>query len=51
LEKTNNAPMAISLESTIGSCWVLDMLFVLHSSTNWPEGLEGTQSFWQKSSS
>jgi len=34
LEKTNNAPMAISLESTVGSCCGLDMLFVLHSSTN-----------------
>ena len=27
------------------------MLFSLHSSTNWPERLEGTQSVWQKLSS
>jgi hypothetical protein len=26
-------------------------LFFSHSSTNWPEGFEGTQSVWQKSSS
>jgi hypothetical protein len=32
-EKTNNSPVAISLESTVGSCCVLDMLFLLHSST------------------
>jgi len=51
LEKTNNSPVAISLESTVGSCCVLDMLCLLHSSTKWPEGLEGTLSFWQKSSS
>jgi len=50
LEKTNNGPMAISLESTVESCWVLDILFFSHSSTNWPEGLEGTQSIWHKSS-
>ena len=31
---TNNAPVAISLEPTIGSCVFLDMLFVSHSSTN-----------------
>jgi hypothetical protein len=30
--KTNNAPVAISLDSTVGSCYVLDMLFLLHSS-------------------
>ena len=51
LEKTNNAPVAISLESTVGSCLYLDMLFSLHTSTNWPERLEGTQYVWQKSSS
>jgi hypothetical protein len=27
LEKTNNASVAISLESTVGSCLFLDMLF------------------------
>ena len=27
------------------------MLFFLHVSTNWPEGLKGTYSIWQKSSS
>ena len=27
------------------------MLFLLHVSTNWPEGLKGTYSIWQKSSS
>jgi hypothetical protein len=43
--------VAISLESTVGSWCVLDMLFLLHSSTKWPERLEGTQSVWQKSSS
>jgi hypothetical protein len=41
--------VAISLESTVGSCWFLDILFFSHSSTNWP--FEGTQSVWQKSSS
>jgi len=51
LEKTNNAPVVISLESTVGSCCVLDMLFLLHSSTNWPEGLEDPKSVWHKSSS
>jgi len=45
----NNALVAISLESTVGSCWFLDILFFSHSSTNWP--FEGTQSVWQKSSS
>jgi hypothetical protein len=43
--------VAISLTSTIGSCWVCDIFFCSHSSTNWPEGFEGTQSFWHKSSS
>jgi len=38
----NNAPVVISLESTVGSCWVLDMLFFSHSSTNWLEGFEST---------
>jgi hypothetical protein len=33
LEKTNNSLVAISLESTVGSCCVLYMLFLLHSST------------------
>jgi hypothetical protein len=33
--------MAISLASTVGSCYVLDMLCFSHSSTNWPEGFEG----------
>jgi len=51
LEKTNNAPVSISMESTVGLCWVLDMLLVLHFFTNGPEGLDGTQSVWQKSSS
>jgi hypothetical protein len=37
--------VAISLASTIGSCWVCDIFFCSHSSTNWPEGFEGTQSF------
>jgi hypothetical protein len=48
---TNNALMAISLESTDGSCWFLDILFFSHSSTNKPKGFDGTQSIWQKSSS
>jgi hypothetical protein len=43
LEKTKNAPVAISLEITVGSCCVLDMLFLLHSSTNKLKGLEATQ--------
>jgi hypothetical protein len=43
--------VAISLESTVESCWFLDILFFSHSSTNWPKRFEGTQSFWQKSSS
>ena len=51
LEKTNNSPVAISLEYTVGSCCFLDMLFLLHSSTKWPEGLKGNLSVWQKSSS
>ena len=50
LEKTNNAPMAISLESTVGSCWVFDILLFSHSSTNWPEVFDVTQSGGQKSS-
>jgi len=37
LEKTNNAPVAIYLESTVGSCCVLDMLFLSLSYTNGPE--------------
>jgi hypothetical protein len=47
--RNNNTP--VSLESTVGSFWVFVILFFSHSSTNWPEGFEGTQSFWQKSSS
>jgi hypothetical protein len=43
--------VTISLECIVGACYVLDMLFLLHSSTNWLEGLEGTQSVWQKSTS
>ena len=39
---TNNTLVAISLEYTIGSCCVLDILFLSHYSTNWPEGFEGT---------
>jgi len=42
--RNNNIPMAISLESTVGSCWCFDILFFSHSSTNWPERFEGTQS-------
>jgi hypothetical protein len=49
--ETNNAPMAIYLESTFRSCWILDIVFLAQSSTNWPAGLEETQSVWQKSSS
>ena len=49
LEKTNNTLVALSLTSTVGSCFVLDMLFLLHFFTNWSEGLEETQSIWQKS--
>jgi hypothetical protein len=41
LEKINNALVAISLESTVRSCWILDMLFLLHSSTDLLERLEG----------
>jgi hypothetical protein len=33
-EGANNTPMAISLASTVGSCYVLDMLCFSHSSTN-----------------
>jgi hypothetical protein len=51
LEKTNNAPVIIYLESTVGSCCVLDMLFLSLSYTNGPEGLEGTQSVGQQTSS
>ena len=43
--------MAISQDSTVGSSYVLEMLFLLHVSTNWPERLKGTYSIWQKSSS
>jgi hypothetical protein len=43
--------MATSLESTVGSCWFVDISFFLHSSTNWQEGFEGTQFVWQKLSS
>jgi len=39
---TNNTLVAISLEYTIGSCCVLDILFLSHYSTNGPEGFEGT---------
>ena len=35
---TNNSLVAISLESTVGSCWVFDILFFSLSSTNRPEG-------------
>ena len=34
LEKTNNTLVALSLTSTVGSCFVLDMLFLLHFFTN-----------------
>jgi hypothetical protein len=34
------------LVATVGSCWVLDILFFANSSTNWPEGFESTQSVW-----
>jgi hypothetical protein len=40
--------VAISLASTVESCWVLDIVFFSHSSTNWPEGLEGTKSVGHK---
>jgi hypothetical protein len=43
--------VVISLESIVGSCWGFDILFLSHSTTNWPEGLEGTQFDWQISSS
>jgi hypothetical protein len=43
--------VAISLESTVESCCIFYILFFSHSSTNILEGLEGIQSFWQKSSS
>jgi hypothetical protein len=43
--------MVISLAYTIESWCGLDMLFLSHSSTNRPEGLERKQSVWQKSSS
>jgi hypothetical protein len=45
-EETNNTLVAISLESIIGSCWDFDILFLSHSTTNWTEGLEGTQFDW-----
>jgi hypothetical protein len=44
-EETNNALVAISLESIVGSCCVLDILFFSHSSTNRLEGLEVTNLF------
>jgi len=47
--RNNNTPMAISLEPTVGSYGVLDILFFSQSSTNWPEGFEGKQSFGHKS--
>jgi hypothetical protein len=37
-------PVAISLESTVGSCLLFAILFFSHSSTNGPEGFEGKQS-------
>ena len=43
--ETNNALVAISLESTIGSCWVCDILFFSHSSTNWLEDWKEHNSF------
>jgi len=46
--RNNNTPVAISLESTVGSFWGFDILFFSHSSTNGPEGFEGTQFVWQK---
>jgi len=49
--RNNNTPVAISLASTVGSCCVFDILLLSHSYTNWPEGVEGTQSVWQKSAS
>jgi len=49
--RNNNTPVAISLYSTVGSCWVFDILFFSHYSTNWTERFEGTQSVGQKSSS
>ena len=42
--ETNNAPMVISPESTIGSCCVLNILCLSHSYTNGPQGLDKTQS-------
>jgi len=42
----NNAPVAISLASTVGLCLFLDILLFSHSTTNWPEGFERSQSVW-----
>jgi len=39
-EGTNNSPVVISLASTVGSHLFVDIFFISHSSTNWPEGLE-----------
>jgi len=38
----NNAPAIISLLSTVGSCWCLDILFFLHYTTNIPERFQCT---------
>jgi len=46
----NNAPAAISLISTVGSCWYLDILFFSHYTTNILERFQCTQLFWQQSS-
>jgi len=48
---TNNAMVAISLESTVGLFWFMNILFFSHFSTNRPEGFEGTQFVSTKSSS
>jgi hypothetical protein len=45
----NNAPVSISMTSTVRSCWVLDICFFSHSNTNWLEGFEIIKSVWQKS--
>jgi hypothetical protein len=42
----NNAPMAISLASSVWLCLVLDILFFSHSTTNLLEVFDNTQSVW-----
>jgi hypothetical protein len=43
-KKNNNAPVAISLAFTVGSCCVFYILLFAHAYTNWPKGSKSTQS-------